>query len=360
MFVVGIITLMGEKRRAQRLKMALTIITVFALAFLTYAVRHQLIATLDNLGHVNTWAVLLIIPFEILNYHAQAKIYQGFFGVLGEKLSYRFMYRVALEMNFVNNIFPSGGVSGFSYLSVRMRSRDISAARSTIVQMMKFVLVFIAFQVYLFVGLLMLAIGGNASDLLVLVAGCLATLLLIATLGIVFVIGSKQRINSFFTFVTKFLNRIIYIVRPKHPETINISRAREVFTELHENYMLIRHNLSDLKKPFLYALLANLTEIGAIYSVYIAFGHWVNPGAVIISYAVANFAGLVSVLPGGVGIYEGLMTGIMAAGGVAAAISIPATIMYRVVSMLVQLPPGYIFYQRALHGVSGEKIPQNE
>lgn len=351
---------MGETRRRQRIKLALTLITMAALIGLAYAVRHQILDTLSNLGRVNTWAVLLVIPFEALNYHAQAKIYKGFFEILGHKLNYKFMYRIALEMNFINNIFPSAGVSGFSYLSVRMRSRDVPAAASTIVQMMKFVLVFVAFQIYLFAGLLMLALVGHASNLLILVAGSLATLLLVATLLIAFVIGSKSRINSFFTLVTRLLNRLIHFVRPNHPETINIMQAREVFDGLHENYMHIRRNLKALRKPFAYAMLANLTEVLAIYTVYVAFGHWVNPGAVIIAYAVANFAGLISVLPGGVGIYEALMTGIMAAGGVSAAVSIPVTIMYRVVNMLVQLPPGYYFYQKTLHEVSGERAIPNE
>ncbi len=346
---------MGENLRSRRIKWVLTILTLGALGALIYAVRDPLLETVSNLGKVNPWAILLIIPVEIINYHAQAMLYQNFFSILGNKLSYRFMYRLALEMNFVNNIFPSAGVSGFSYLSVRMRSMDVPAARSTIVQMMKFILVFVAFQFFLFSGLLILAVGGKASNLLVLIAGSLATLLLVATLGIAFVIGSKRRINSFFTLLARFLNRLIHLVRPKHPETINISRAREVFTELHENYMHIRLNLGALRKPFLYALLANVTEVAAIYVVYIAFGQWVNPGAIIIAYAVANFAGLVSVLPGGVGIYEALMTAVLAAGGISPAVSIPATLMYRVVSMSVQLPPGYFFYQSALHDVSGER-----
>lgn len=351
---------MGEKLKPRRLKMALTVVTLLALIGLAYAVRTQLLDTLRNLGKVNTWAILLMLPLEALNYHAQAKLYQGSFAILGNKLRYGFMYRIALEMNFVNNIFPSGGVSGFSYLSVRMRSKDVPAAQSTIVQMMKFILVFVAFQVYLFLGLIMLAIGGNASNMLILVAGSLATLLVVATLGIAFIIGSKSRINIFFTFITRMLNRLIHFVRRGHPETINIERAREVFTELHENYMHIRRNLGALRMPFIYSLLANLTEIAVIYSVYVAFGQFVNPGAVIIAYAVANFAGLVSILPGGVGIYEALMTGILAAGGVPAAVSIPVTIMYRVVSMFIQLPPGYFFYQRALHGVTGEKVVIHE
>ena len=76
----------------------------------------------------------------------------------------------------------------------------------------------------------------------------------------------------------------------------------------------------------------------------------------IIAYAIANFAGMVSVLPGGIGIYEALMTGVLAAGGVPPAISLPVTVMYRVVNMSVQLPPGYFLYHRALH--HKEAIPE--
>ncbi len=89
----------------------------------------------------------------------------------------------------------------------------------------------------------------------------------------------------------------------------------------------------------------------ALYIVYVAFGEYVNVGAVILAYAVANFAGLVSVLPGGVGIYEALMTAVLVAGGIPAAVSLPVTVMYRVVNTLIQVPPGYYFYHRAIHRV---------
>src|SRR5438105_15803577 len=100
--------------------------------------------------------------------------------------------------------------------------------------------------------------------------------------------------------------------------------------------------------PFFYMLIANATEVAAVYVVYIAFGHLVNVGAVILAYAVANFAGLISVLPAGIGVYEGLMTAVLAATGIPAGLSIPVTIMYRVVNMVIQLTPGYYFYPKAL------------
>jgi uncharacterized protein (TIRG00374 family) len=177
----------------------------------------------------------------------------------------------------------------------------------------------------------------------------------VGTVGFAYIVGSQQRINSFFTTVTQAINWLIHIVRPQHPETINIGRARQVFDDFHINYRAIKDNYRQLKQPFWYALLANVTEVMAVYVVYIAFGELVNIGAVIIAYAVANFAGLVSVLPGGIGIYEALMTAVLVSAGVPAGVSLPVTVMYRVVNTLIQLPPGYFFYQKALR--EGESPP---
>jgi hypothetical protein len=88
----------------------------------------------------------------------------------------------------------------------------------------------------------------------------------------------------------------------------------------------------------------------SIYTVYIAFGELINPGAIILAYAIANFAGIISVLPGGIGIYEALMTGVLVAAGVPASLSLPVTIMYRILNMSIALPQGGYLYYRALHG----------
>lgn len=330
--------------------MVLTAVTILALIGLTYAIRHQLHDTISNLQRVNAIVLVLILPLQVLNYHCQAKLYQTTFWLLGDRLRYKSLYRLSLELNFVNNIFPSASVSGFSYFGVRLKSgADIAGAKATLVQLMKFIMMFISFQVLLVLGVLLLAIGGRANGVVILVASSLMTLLVVSTFGLAFVIGSKRRINGFFTTMTKWLNRAIQVVRPKHPETINVTRAQEVFTELHDNYMTLRSKPKRLLTPLMYSLFANATEIATIYVVYIAFGNWVNPGAVIIAYAIANFAGFVSVLPGGVGIYEALMTAVLAAAGVPAGVSLPVTVMYRVLNMMVQLPPGGVLYHRSLH-----------
>lgn len=329
-------------------KLVVNLITLAAMIILIYVIRHQLGQTLHNLRHINVWVLLLMIPIEALNYHGQSKLYVRLFATVGNRLSYRTLFRVALELNMVNHIFPSGGVTGLSYFNLRLRRYDIRTGKASLVQVMKLALTFLSFEVLLLIGMFVLAVAGRASNLTIFIGTAVTTLLLVGTLAFSYIIGSQIRINHLLTTITRGLNKLIHVVLPRSPETINIEKARTVFIELHDSYQQFRNRKAELKMPFWYALLMNATEIAAIYIVYVAFGHWVNVGAVVLAYAIANFAGLVSVLPGGVGVYEALMVGIMASAGVPAALTLPVIVMYRVVNTLVQVPLGYYLYHKAL------------
>ena len=329
-------------------KLILNIITFLALAGLVYAIRDQLADTITNLRKVNGWVLWLIIPLEALGYHAQNKMYQRMFQIAGTDIKYKDLWKVSLELNFVNHVFPSGGVSGISYFGLRMKMLGARGAQATLVQTMKLVLLFLSFEIMLFTGMFALAIHGKSSNLTILIGTMIAMLVLAGTGIFAYVIGRKSRIDAFFTGVTKVLNRVIHVVRPKHPETIKIDSAKEAFTDFHETYMELRSRWRELYAPFWWSLVINITEVLVIYVVYIAFGDWVNIGAIILAYGVANFAGLVSVLPGGVGVYEGLMTAVLVSAGIPAALSLPVTVMYRILNTLLQIPPGYYLYNRAI------------
>lgn len=329
-------------------KVILNLVTVLALIVLVYAIRAQLVETFKNLAKVHASALLLLIPLQALGYHAQTRMYQGLFAVVGNKLKYGFLMRTSLELNFVNHVFPSGGVSGISYFSARLKNDKLTATKATLVQLMKLVLLFLSFEVVLIVGLLFMAIGNRVNDVVILTATLISTLLVVGTLGFASIVGSERRIRATFTYFTGQINKFVHFFKRNNPETISTARAESIVMDLHENYRLIRAEYKQLKRAFFWASIINVTEILSIYVVYIAFGELVNVGAVILAYAVANFAGLVSVLPGGVGIYEALMTGTLAAAGIPARISLPVTVMYRVVNTLLQIPIGYYFYNKSL------------
>lgn len=341
---------MSEKLKSKQFKVVLTIITVAALVAITISIRHQISDTVNNLAGAKLGYIALIVPLALTNHFFQGKLYQGMFRVLGNRFRTKPMMRLSLELNFVNNVFPSAGVSGFSYLGFRMHDEKVPAGRSTMVQAMRFMLIFMTFQILLGLGLLMLAINGGVNNLVMLAAGSISTLLIIGTALGLFIIGSKKRIKAFFATLTRGLNFVFKYIRPsRNPETITISKVERVFSDLHDNYRVIRKDLSKLKRPLLFAFLANLVEIVSIYMVFLAFGYLVNPGAVIMAYAVANFAGILSVLPGGIGVYEGLMTGVLTAAGIPISLSLPVVITFRILSMAIQLPIGYILYYYNIH-----------
>lgn len=339
---------MAEEKKQKRWKIILNTVTLAALLLLVYLVRQDIIETLAKIDDISWWILLLMIPAQALNFYAYAEMYDDLLRFLGTTIKKSKLFRITLELNFVNHVFPSGGVSGFSYFGLRLRPLGVSAGTSTLIQLMRFVLIFVSFQAILAFGVLALAFSGAVNNFVLLIAGSIATLLIAGTALLAYIIGSKQRINMFFTALTRLVNKIVSVVRPKKPEAINIERAQKAFNELHEKYLLIRKDFSVLRKPLWHGFIANLTEVITLYAVFVAFGFWVNPGAVILAYAVANFAGLISVLPGGVGVYEALMTAVLTSAGVPAGISFPVVIMYRVLTMILQLLPGYILYHKAV------------
>jgi uncharacterized protein (TIRG00374 family) len=334
-------------------KLLLNAVTVFALVILIVATRDQFKTTFENLFKVHIWALLLIPVIQAMNYDAQTRLYRDLFAIVGNKLSYKELYKSALALNYVNTVFPSAGVSGISYFGARMKGDDITGPKASAVQLFKLVMYFLSFEGLIVVGVFALAVQGHINSIVLLLAGTIATVVILATAAMGFIISSKERISGFFAYMTGLLNRVIKVVRPKHPETIRTDKVRHVFEDLHENYMLMTRDWRKLKRPFMWAMLASFWEIMTIYVVYVAFGEWVNIGSVILAYAIANFAGLISVLPGGIGVYEGLMTLTLSATGIPSRLSLPVTVMYRILAISVQLIPGAYFYHEHL----GQKEP---
>lgn len=329
-------------------KSILNAVTIALLGVAIYLVRSDIFSALSDLAKINSIALFLMVPLQIQNYAAYAHMYQELLAILGNKQPYKRMYKVSLELNFVNHVFPSGGVSGFSYFTARLKPFGVSTSQSTLVQSLRFLLVFASYVILLFIGLFLLALGGTASNMTILITCSLAFLTVFVIVVGGYIVKDKKRIHNFTQALAKYANKVIHKVRPNRPETISLKRVEKVFHETHENYLLLKEKFPQMRRPFFYSMLANVTELATIYVVYIAYGQFVNPGAVIIAYALANFAGLIAVLPGGIGVYEGLMSAVLISAGVPAGLAISVTVMYRVINMALSLPVGYYFYHRAL------------
>ena len=333
----------------RRWKLILNIATIVALIAFVYFIRDQIGETLGNIQRLHWWVLIIVVLLQLWNYDAQTRMYKSLFAIVGNKFSYRKMFRAALELNFINNVFPSGGVSGISYFGARMREgQTVTAGKATLVQLMKLLMLFMSFEILLVVGLFLLAAGDKVNNLVLVASATITTCLVIGTTLFLYVLGNKQRVTKFYELIRYLYNKVNRKLRGSHTSYRQLVRVKHLLEELHENFKEIKKDYRQLKWPLAHAMFANLSEMLCIYVIYLAFGESVNFGAIIVAYAVANFAGLISVLPGGVGVYEALMTSVLVTAGVPVALSLPVTVTYRVLTAAIQLPPGYIYYHMAV------------
>jgi uncharacterized protein (TIRG00374 family) len=331
-----------------KLKAWINIITLVALVVVIVLMRHQFAKVFADLHHIVWAGIVGMIAIELYNFYTNGKMYQEYLKVIGEKVGSWELFKASLELNFVNLVFPSGGVSGFSYFSVRTKPLGVSTAKATMVQAARFVLLFTTFLPLLLIGMIVLTVSGRASHLTILVGSSITTLTVVGSLLALYIISSPSRIRAFMLWLPKAINYVARLLHArKTREILNIARIERGLDQLHADYKVIRKDVGKLRKAFFWAFMNNVTEMLVIYMAFVAYGHWINPGALILAYAVANFAGLVSLF-GGAGVYEFLMTSIMASAGVPAALALSATLLYRVVNMTVFIPLGYGFYRNFL------------
>ena len=138
----------------------LTLITLVLLAIVIVAAWPQIVKAWGLLGQVDLWILALLIPVQFASYYATGGMIFSYLRAKGnlEDMSRWSMTRLALELNFVNHILPSGGAAGFSYLAWILKKHHVSIARSTMAQIIRFVLTFLSFIMLLIVAMIILAL----------------------------------------------------------------------------------------------------------------------------------------------------------------------------------------------------------
>jgi uncharacterized protein (TIRG00374 family) len=114
-----------------------------------------------------------------------------------------------------------------------------------------------------------------------------------------------------------------------------------------------------LRKPFTLALALSLTwidwfaSIGVLWLCFDALGEPARVGVILTGYVIGVMAGVLSMIPGGLGVQEGSMAGIFVLLGASFQQSLLASILFRGVFFLLPYGISLVFYGRLLR----QKIP---
>jgi uncharacterized protein (TIRG00374 family) len=75
-----------------------------------------------------------------------------------------------------------------------------------------------------------------------------------------------------------------------------------------------------------------------------AFGHWANPDAILVAYALANVLASIPVTPGGLGVIEATLTSVLVGFGTPPGVATVGVIAYRLVNFSLPIPIGGLAY----------------
>lgn len=329
----------------------ITLITLILLAIVIIAAWPQIVKAWGLLGQVDLWILLLLLPVQFASYYATGGMIFSYLRAKGnlEDMSRWSMTRLALELNFVNHILPSGGAAGFSYLAWILKKHHVSISRSTMAQIIRFVLTFLSFVFLLVVAMIILIFRHEINWTISLIGFLLVVLAVGGTLLGVWLIKSNDRLRRFSKWLSTTANRFIrWITRGKKRKIIDEAVVLEFFDGLHDDYLAIRRERKILIKPFIWAVIANILDVALLWIAFWSLGYPIEPAILFISFGIASIAGAVSITPGGAGVYEAVMVTFLAAAGVPAEVAIAGTLLARVTLLAGTILFGYVFYQMTI------------
>ncbi|HEX6258400.1 MAG TPA: lysylphosphatidylglycerol synthase transmembrane domain-containing protein [Candidatus Saccharimonadales bacterium] len=331
-----------------KFKTWVSIVTFLLLVAVIYFAREELVAAWNLLDEVNLGVLLWIIPVQIFSYYATGAIIFSYLRAKGnvKHLTHWQMTRIALELNFVNHILPSGGAVGFSYLGWLLHKHGVGAGRATMAQIVRFAFTFISFILLLILSVIVIAFDGAINSLVILLSAVLVMAAVATSAGTIYIIKSERRLKRFAHWLTRALNKCVRVVsRGKKQEVLAYQVVEHFLEELHQDYLELRAEKKILARPFAWATVANIADVALLSIAFMALGVWVNPAMILIAFGISSIASALTITPGGAGVYEAIMIAFLATAGVNPQAAILGTLLARVLLILGTIVFGYVFYQ---------------
>lgn len=329
----------------------LSIVTFLLLLIIVVASWHEIVHAWQLLGKVNLWILALLIPVQFLSYYAAGEMMFEYLRGKGElkKVSRLTASRMALELNFVNHVLPSGGVSGASYMTWRLGKFGVQPGRAVMAQVVRHVVSFAAFLTALVIAVVAVTLDDGINRFIILSSTVLACVIVFGVLFGMYILNSKTRLHSFAYGMTRSINNVVKrITLGKKPHIMQQQKVEHFFIELHDDYVELKHDKQLLTKPFLWGLVFIAADIALFIIGFMSFGSFVNPAPIVIAYGLAGIAGFILFTPGGAGAYEAIMVSFLATAGIAQGVAIAGIVLTRVILLIGTILSGYAFYQLAL------------
>jgi uncharacterized protein (TIRG00374 family) len=283
----------------------------------------------------------LVLLFTFFSYSFYSYAYSVVAKMLGIQMRTRELAEVCFISTVVNHVLTTGGVVGYSLRYLLMKMYKVSLKDVLTSSILHYYLTSLDMLVFLPISFIYLLLHATiprgiviALSLMILLFGLV--LILITTL-VLFPSRRRPIISMLARIGRKILRRDLLTWLTQLDDTLTC--GTEAF----------RHKPLTLIWVMLLTLTDFACSIIAMGFVFEALGPAVKAGALVTGYVIGIMAGLLSMVPGGLGVQEGSMAGIYALLGVRFQQAVLAAILFRILYYLLPYFLILPFYNRLLH-----------
>lgn len=135
--------------------------------------------------------------------------------------------------------------------------------------------------------------------------------------------------------VTRVAKRI-----PKVDEAVLVRLFRQMAARVRQ----LADEPRQLAKAVAWAAANWLLDAASLFVFVGAFGHWVNPDGLLVSYGLANVLAAIPITPGGLGVVETVLSSTLVGFGTPRGVAILGVLAYRLVNFWAPIPVGGLTY----------------
>ena len=325
----------------QIFSVALLVIVVILL----YRYRGEIKYSANLARQIRPSYLFFILIAQTLTYLFDALIIEKLFKIFNqtEEVPFKKFFQVAIVAKFINNVLPSAGVSGSSFLINFFHQRSIRNGQAIIASLIFYLFYVFSFFLFLLFSLVYLFLRGGLGTSY-LVAGWIAAIIFLILLILLFFLLRAG--THFFSFLGKIIIKINDFIARWHKKKELSSNLLDFFREMSLGKRLVNQDKKELIAPFVNSLLFNFFNYLTIYFVFLGIGYPLSIGKIICGASIAGLFSFVTFLPMGMGVYETTMAMSYYGFGVPLNLSVLATLIYRFFSLWLPLPVGMVMYHR--------------
>jgi uncharacterized protein (TIRG00374 family) len=326
-----------KKSSPKLVRRIFAVLGLLGLALVLFENRSSLSHFLPLLAKLRWYVLASVVVVQLGSYWLNGLYYRSILRIFNYDVNTTRLFAGALATNFVNYLVPTAGLAGAGYLS-QVLVPKVPRGVSVLAQLMRYAFSALAVLLMMPVGFVLIDVesGKNGHSLLEVTLFSAIGITILA-IGLVALVQHEHLVRRSIHAVVKHLKRLF--------RSLNEDKVFNFVDQFYVGYHAMTSNKRRMLQPFGWSILYIVVEIATFYMAFLAFGKTVDPGIAVMAYLVANIVSIFGGVIISTGVFELGMAGTLIALGVDFPLAIAVTTVYRLMNLLIGLPPGYVFYR---------------